>query len=52
MTEERMMIAEAVLFGDLDESNLTLEEVQELQDMVFEAIAAKTTPFATYDVIQ
>lgn len=52
MTEDRKMIAEAVLFGDLDPSNLTLDELQEVQDIIFEVIASRLTKFATYDTVQ
>lgn len=52
MNQERMMVAEQILFGNLDPSLLTLEEVYELQDLVFEAIATKHTQFATHDTEQ
>ncbi len=52
MTEDRQMVMMAVLEGKLDASHVTWEEIEELQDGVFEAVAAKRTPFETFEVIQ
>lgn len=52
MTEDRQLIMLAVLEGNLDASHVTMEEIQELEDTVFELIAAKKTPFTTWDTIQ
>ena len=52
MTEERQMVMQAVLDGKLDASHVTMEEIRELEDAVFEAIAAKKTPFEIWDTLQ
>lgn len=52
MTEDRQMIMMAVLEGKLDASHVTMEEVQELQDTVFELIADRKTPFQTWETLQ
>lgn len=52
MTEDRQMVMMAVLEGKLDPSHITMEELHELEDAVFEAIAEKRSPFQTYEVLQ
>jgi len=52
MTEDRQMVMMAVLEGKLDASHVTYEEVMELQDRVFEAIAERKTPFETWETLQ
>jgi hypothetical protein len=52
MTEDRKMVVMAVIEGHLDESHITLEEIQEVEDIVFELIAGKKTPFQTWDTLQ
>ena len=52
MTEDRQMVMMAVIEGKLDASHVTWEEIEELQDAVFEAIAAKKSPFQTFEVLQ
>lgn len=52
MTEERMMVAEAVLFGNLDPSHLTMDELHEIEELVFELVADKKSPFQTFEVMQ
>lgn len=52
MTEDRQMVMMAVLEGKLDASHVTMEEIQELEDRVFEAIANKKTPFDTWETLQ
>lgn len=52
MTEDRQLVMMAVLEGKLDSSHVTLEEIQELEEAVFEAIASKKTVFDTYEVMQ
>lgn len=42
MTEERQLVVMAVLEGSLPVSMITEEEVEELHDIVFEAIAQKS----------
>lgn len=52
MTEDRQMVMMAVLEGKLDASHVTYEEIMELQDRVFEAIADRKSPFQTFEVLQ
>jgi len=52
MTENRAMIMEAVLAGKLSVENVTLEELQEVEDILFDLIAAKNTPYETFEVLQ
>lgn len=42
MNEERQLVAQAVLAGDLDADQLTWEEVQEIETLVAELVAEKT----------
>lgn len=42
MSEERQMVAQAVLAGELDADHLTWEEVEEIQQLVAELAAEKT----------
>jgi hypothetical protein len=43
MNDDRLMVAQAVLEGKLPAESLTLEEVYELQERVFDVIASKVT---------
>jgi hypothetical protein len=52
MTEERQAVMEAVLEGKLDASYVTMDELAEVEDVLFELIAAKKSPFMTYEVMQ
>ena len=52
MTEERQAIMQAVLEGTLDASYVTMEEIKELEEVVFELVSAKKSPFMTYEVMQ
>ena len=42
MNEERQLVAQAVLAGDLDADQLSWEEVQEIETLVAELVAEKT----------
>ncbi len=42
MNEERQLVAQAVLAGDLDADHLTWEEVEEIQLLAAELVAEKT----------
>jgi len=42
MNEERQLVAQAVLAGDLDADQLTWEEVQEIELLVADLVAEKT----------
>ena len=50
--EDRSMIMQAVLDGQLSAEYVTMEEIFELEDELFEEVAAKYTPFATWETIQ
>lgn len=52
MTEDRQMIMIAVLEGKLPPEAVTMEELQEVEDTLFELIAAKKTPFETWETLQ
>ena len=52
MTEDRRLVMLAVLDGKLDASHITMEELQELEDTVFELIAQRHTPFETWSTLQ
>lgn len=52
MTEERQMIMIAVLEGKLPPEAVTMEELQEVEDTLFELIAGKHTPFSTWETLQ
>lgn len=52
MTEDRQMIMIAVLEGKLPPEAVTMEELQEVEDTLFELIAAKKTPFDTWETLQ
>lgn len=52
MTEDRQMVMQAVLEGKLDESHVTYEEVMELQEIVFELISDRKSPFQTWETLQ
>lgn len=52
MTEDRQMVMMAVLEGKLDASHVTMDEIRELENAVFEAIATRKSPFETYEVMQ
>lgn len=41
MTEERQRIAWAVLQGELPEDELTFDEIDEIEDLIYDAVAAK-----------
>lgn len=52
MTEERALVMQSVLEGKLDSSHITLEELQEVEETLFELIADRKTPFATHETLQ
>lgn len=52
MSEDRKMVMQAVLEGKLDASHVTMEEIKEVEDLVFELIADRRTPFATHETLQ
>ena len=52
MTPERQMIVMAVFEGKLTADHITMEELEEVEELVFDLIAAKHTPYDTFEVIQ
>lgn len=50
--QDREMIVQAVLDGVLPADHITLEELFEVENNVFELICDKYTPFATWETIQ
>ena len=52
MTEERQLVMMAVLEGRLPPEAVTMEELQEVEDTLFELIAGKHTPFTTWETLQ
>ena len=52
MTEDRQMIMQAVLEGKLPADSVTMEELDEVQEVIFELICDRQTPFSTFQVMQ
>ena len=52
VTRDRSMIRMAVFDGKLDESYITDEELFEIQDNLFELVAAKVTLLETWETLQ
>ena len=52
MTEERQLVMTAVLEGKLDSSHVTMEELHEVEETLFELIADRKTPFQTWETLQ
>jgi hypothetical protein len=52
MNKDRQMVMMAVLEGKLDASHVTMEELKELEDNIFELIADRKTTFDTWETIQ
>lgn len=52
MNEDRRMIMVAVLEGKLPPESVTMEELHEVEDLLFELISERNTPFATHETIQ
>ncbi len=50
--EDREMIIQAVFDGVLDASHITMEEIQEIEENLFEEICDLHTPFTTWETIQ
>jgi hypothetical protein len=43
---------QAVLEGKLDASHVTMEEIKELEETIFELIADRKSPFQTWETLQ
>ena len=52
MTEDRQMAMQAVLEGKLPADSVTLDELDEVQEILFELICERQTPFSTFQVMQ
>jgi hypothetical protein len=52
MNHTRQMIMLAVLEGKLPPESVTMEEIQEVEDILFELIASKHTAFSTVETAQ
>lgn len=52
ITEERRLVLQAVLDGQIGVEHVTLEEIFILEDELFEEVAEMHTPFATWETLQ
>ena len=52
MNELRQSVMMKVLQGELPATDVTLEELQEVEELLFELIADMKTPFATHETLQ
>ncbi len=52
MSEDRQFIMQMVLEGKLPADSVTMEELDEVQDIIFELICERQTPFSTFQVMQ
>jgi hypothetical protein len=52
MTEDRQMIMQAVLEGKLPADSVTMDELDEVREVLFELICERQTPFSTFEVMQ
>jgi hypothetical protein len=52
MTEDRKMVMVAVLEGKLSPELVTMEELHEVEDLLFELISERKTPFTTWETLQ
>ena len=52
MTKTRQAVMMKVIAGELPATDVTLEELQEVEELLFELIADMKTPFATHETLQ
>jgi hypothetical protein len=52
MSEDRQFIMQMVLEGKLPADSVTMEELDEVQEVLFELICERQTPFSTFEVMQ
>jgi hypothetical protein len=52
MTEDRAMIMQAVLEGNLPPDSVTMEELNEVEETIFRLVCERQTPFDTFEVMQ
>lgn len=50
--EDRDMIIQAVFDGQLGVEHITMDEIFELEESIFEEICDEVTPFAIWETIQ
>jgi hypothetical protein len=52
MSEDRQFIMQMVLEGKLPADSVTMEELNEVHEVLFELICDRQTPFSTFQVMQ
>ena len=52
LNEDRMLVMQAVMQGQIGVEHVTLDEIVMCEDFLFEEYAASVTYFQTYDVVQ
>jgi hypothetical protein len=52
MSEDRQFIMQMVLEGKLPPDSVTMEELDEVKEVLFELICERQTPFKTFKVMQ
>lgn len=52
LIQDRTLIRMAVFDGVLDESHLTMDDLYDMEDTVFELLCDKLTPFTTWETVQ
>lgn len=52
LNEDRMLVMQAVMQGQIGVEHVTLDEIVMCEDILFEEYAASVTPFQTYHVVQ
>jgi hypothetical protein len=52
MSEDRQFIMQMVLEGKLPADSVTMEELDEVKEVLFELICERQTPFKTFKVMQ
>lgn len=52
MTEERALVLQAVIDGQIGVEHVTIDEIFEAEDAIFEESASMLTPFTTWETLQ
>ncbi len=50
--QDRELIIQAVFDGQLGVEYISLDEIIEMEDEIFEAVAEQHTPFSTWETLQ
>ena len=50
--EDRDLVRQAVFDGQLSVEHITMDDIYEMEDQLFEAIAEQRTPFSTWETLQ